>query len=457
MSIRSRAVAGILFSVFLSTVVGAEVRPITLTSALALVGANNLEIAIVREELAEARAEHLGAIEQFFPTVELGGGFRQHDGNAQTTEGRIIDVNKQNYSAAGLLAADVKIGTAIYNELSSRQLVKAATHHTDAERNDALFDAAAAFFQLARARSSAEIAQDAVRISHDYRDQLQGAVAAGLAREGEAERADTLVRRGQILFEKAKLDQRTAAARLSTILNLDPVIELVPDTQSLIPIQLIDPKTSLGSLVSQALACRPELLRSASQRDAARTQRDAAIYAPIVPTVGAESSWGGLGGGVGNSGPANFNNASEYFIGLSWQIGPGGLFDPAAIQSGNARYRKAGHEYANRRNLVVEDVVSSLARTDSAARQLHSAALAVESSRKSLDLADQRRDFAIAEILENLDAQRDLTIARLDHITALADHNIAQFALVRAIGKIPDQVSDSKRINKPRSTPKKAD
>lgn len=446
MNIRPRILLGMAISVFLSTDAGAELRPITLTSALALAGANNLEMAIVREELAEARAQHLGAIEEFFPSVEVGGGFRQHDGNAQTTEGRIIDVNKQTYSAAGLLAADVQIGTAIYNELSSRQLVKAAKHHTDAQRNDALYQAAAAFFQLVRAKSSAAIAEDAVRIAQDYRGQLQGAVAAGLAREGEAERADTQVRRGQILFEKAKLDQRIAAARLSTILNLDPVIELVPDGQSLVPIQLIDPKSSLGSLVSQALASRPELLRSASEREAARTRRDAAIYAPIVPTLGAESSWGGLGGGDGNSGPANFDNSSEYFIGLSWQIGPGGLFDPAAIQAGKARYRKAGYEYENRRNLVVEDVVSSMARTDSTARQLSFAALAVESSRKSLDLADQRRDFDIAEILENMDAQRDLTIARLDHTAALAEHNIAQFALLRAIGKVPDQVSTRKKI-----------
>jgi outer membrane protein TolC len=440
-----------LFSVFITALVAvgatkaggaaAEVRPITLTSALALAGANNLELAIVREELAEARANHLSAIEQFFPSVEAGGGFRQHDGNSQTTEGRIIDVNKQTYTAAGLLAADIKIGTAIYNELSSRQLVKAAKHHTDAQRNDALYQAAEAFFHLARARSSAAIAAEAVRIANDYRDQLQNAVDAGLAREGEAERAETQARRGQILFEKAKLDQRIAAARLATILNIDPSIELEADIQSLVPIYLIDPKASVGGLVSQALASRPELLRSELQRDAARTKRDAAIYAPIVPALGAETSWGGLGGGDGNSGPANFNNASDYYVGLSWKIGPGGLFDPAAIQSGNARFRKAGHEYANRRNQIVEDVVSAFARTDSLARQLRFAALAVESSRKSLNLADQRREFEIAEILENMDAQRDLTVARLDHAAAIAEHNIAQFSLLRAIGKIPDQAT----------------
>ena len=82
MNIRPRILLGMAISVFLLTDAGAELRPITLTSALALAGANNLEMAIVREELAEARAQHLGAIEEFFPSVEVGGGFRQHDGNA---------------------------------------------------------------------------------------------------------------------------------------------------------------------------------------------------------------------------------------------------------------------------------------------------------------------------------------------------------------------------------------
>jgi outer membrane protein TolC len=445
MKIRSRTVLGLIILGFLATGAIAEVRPITLTSALALAGANNLEIAIVREDLATAQAKHLGAIEQFFPSVKAGAGFRQHDGNAQTTEGRIIDVNKQAYSAAGLIAADIQIGAAIYNELMTRQLVKAAKHNTDAQRNDALYRAAEAFYQLARARSSAAIAADAVRIAQDYSDQLQSAVAAGLAREGEADRAHTQVCRGQILFEKAKLDQRTAAARLATILNLDPTIELEPDIQSLVPIELFDPKASVGSLVSQAMANRPELLRCASERDAARTQRDAALYAPIVPTVGAETSFGGLGGGDGNSGPANFAKASDYFIGLSWKIGPGGLFDPAAIQSGSARYRKADYEYANRRNLIAEDVVSALARSDSMTRQLRFSTMAVESSRKSLDLADSRRNFEIAEILENMDAQRDLTIARLDQTAAISESNIAQFALLRAIGKIPNQDAVQKK------------
>jgi outer membrane protein TolC len=437
----ARIVLGIVIPAFLASAAVAEVKPITLTSALALAGANNLQIAIVREELAEARAKHLGAVEKFFPSLDVGSGFRQHNGNVQIIEGSIIDVTRQTYTAAGLLAADVKLGTAIYDELSTRQLVNAAQHHTAAQKIDALYEAAAAFFRLARSRSAALIAEDGVRIARDYRDQLRGAVEAGFAREGEVERSETQIRRCEILVEQAKLEQRTAAARLSTILNLDPSIELVPDLQTLVPIKLIDPKTSLGSLVSEALINRPELQRAASLRDAARTQRDAAIYAPLIPSMGAQSSWGGLGGGDGNPGPANFGSASDYFVGLSWKIGPGGLFDPAAIQYGKAHYRKADNEYSNRRNQVIEDVVSSLARSDSTARQLHLAALAVESSGKSLELADQRRDFNISEILENMDAQRDFTVARLENCTSIAEHNIAQFALLRAIGKIPRQAT----------------
>jgi len=44
-----------------------------------------------------------------------------------------------------------------------------------------------------------------------------------------------------------------------------------------------------------------------------------------------------------------------------------------------------------------------------------------------------------------MDAQRDLTIARLDQTAAISESNIAQFALLRAIGKIPNQDAVQKK------------
>src|SRR5437899_1303990 len=72
--------------------------PIDLPTALQLAGAQNLDVKIARERLAEARATHESAVAQFFPWVAPGVTYRQHNGKLQDVGGSIIDVNKYSYA-----------------------------------------------------------------------------------------------------------------------------------------------------------------------------------------------------------------------------------------------------------------------------------------------------------------------------------------------------------------------
>ena len=40
----------------------------------------------------------------------------------------------------------------------------------------------------------------------------------------------------------------------------------------------------------------------------------------------------------------------------------------------------------------------------------------------------------MGEVLENIQAEQDLTRARLDYLNVITEHNKAQFALQRALG-----------------------
>ena len=53
-----------------------------------------------------------------------------------------------------------------------------------------------------------------------------------------------------------------------------------------------------------------------------------------------------------------------------------------------------------------------------------------------LRLAQQRREFAVGIVLENIQAEQDLTRARLDYLKTVADFDRAQYALLKAIGKL---------------------
>jgi outer membrane protein TolC len=414
-------------------------QPIDLTTVLRLAGANNLDVQIARERLAEAEANERIAVEQFFPYLAPGVGYRRHEGNVQAVEGRILDADKDAYTAGLAATAQVELGEAIFRKLAAEQLVKAAKHAVGAQREESVFQAVSAYFDLARARASSGVAMESIRISEDYARQVQQAVDAGLAFKGDLYRANTQVERNRLAATQARERQRLAASRLAQLLNLNPLNELTPTSGELAPIHLVSRERTLDSLVTEAISRRPELKQSAAQLAAARKTRQGAIYGPLVPTLSGQAFYGGLGGGIGNNGPQDFGQSSDYAVGLTWRIGPGGLFDTGRIRANDAHVRIRELELEKMREEISRQVVDEHTRAGSLASQITEAKRALEAAEQSLKLARERRQFAVGEVLENIQAEEDLTRARLDYVNAVAEHNKAQYGLERARGALVPQ------------------
>src|SRR5207244_3375901 len=83
-----------------------------LPTALQLAGAQNLDVRIAREKLAEAKANNDSALLQFFPWLSAGFVYRRHDNLIQNTEGVIEEVHKQSYAPGGALVAQSDLGDA---------------------------------------------------------------------------------------------------------------------------------------------------------------------------------------------------------------------------------------------------------------------------------------------------------------------------------------------------------
>src|SRR5678815_1592058 len=72
-------------------------QPIDLPTVLRLAGAQNLDVQIARQRLAEAKANQESATWQFFPWIAPGVGYRRHDDLLQDVAGNVIDVHKESY------------------------------------------------------------------------------------------------------------------------------------------------------------------------------------------------------------------------------------------------------------------------------------------------------------------------------------------------------------------------
>jgi outer membrane protein TolC len=408
---------------------------IDLATVLRLADARSLDILLARERLAEARALHSAAVAQFLPWVSPGIGYRRHDNLIQDVAGSFIDVHKQSYAPGATIAAQVDVGDAVYKSLSSKQQINATARDTEAQRQVSAFTAAQNYFDLLLAQAAAGVAQEALGISTNYQEQIKRAVEAGLAFKGDELRVQVETENNNLTLRRAMEQERVTAARLAQILHLDASVLLIGENTELVPLGLDQTNATLDSYIRESLRLRPELDRDRALIAAAQATSRGARYGPLIPSASAQFFAGGLGGDS-DAGSSRFGNQEDIIAGLSWKIGPGGLFDFSRTRAAEAHLRLAELTATKRQDEVVREVVESFTHLQSTKDQIAFASRIVAVAQEGLRLAELRREMAVGVVLENIQAQRDLTRARLDYATAISEFNKAQFALKRAVGNL---------------------
>ncbi|HSH95062.1 MAG TPA: TolC family protein, partial [Roseimicrobium sp.] len=341
-----------------------RVEKIDLPTALRLAGAQNVDVQIAKERVSEARAQHESARLQYFPWLTTGAGYRRHDGQIQAVDGAMLDTSKQSYNVGGTITAQLDLGEAIYKSLAARQLADAAGQGLRARQQDAVLNAASRYFELSEAQAAIAVATESVHLSEEYLRQVEQAASAGIAFKGDVLRVRVQAERNRQSLEAARSEQRVAAARLAQVLKLDLLVVLEAVDIAPVPVKLAPDNAALDSLVVRALATRPEMLESHHVETASMKAQDAATRGPLIPTIGAQAFVGGLGGGYNNSW-GNFSDSEDYFLGLTWRIGPGGLFDRTRIRATEARRKTSELQTVRLRDQIVAEVVEQHTRTQS--------------------------------------------------------------------------------------------
>jgi outer membrane protein TolC len=409
---------------------------IDLPTALRLAGANNLDVQIAREKVNEARAASDSARARFFPWISPSVVVRRHDENIQAVNGPILDADKQSLAAGIALNAQLDLGETYYQNLVAKQLVRSNEAALAGRQREATYRAAAGYFVLLRARAAVIAAEEASRISSRHAEQISATAEAGLTFQGDAARVRAARERAALTLTRVRTEQRLAAARLAEILRLDPAVDLTPPDGDLAPLALTAAGDDLGALVTRALASRPELDEAAARIETARALRRAAHRGPLIPTLGAQASIGGLGGGPGSAAlTRDFDMSSDVALGLSWRVGPGGLFDRNRQRETASRERQVELEREKIQDAIRRQVVEQHARLQSLAAQIELARKTLEATDQTARLSRQRRETGVGAVLEDLQAEDELARARRDYLATVADYNLAQYALRYATGE----------------------
>jgi outer membrane protein TolC len=409
---------------------------IDLPTALRLADAKNLEIELAREKLVEARAAHDSVRQKYFPWIAPAVTFRRHEKNIQSVEGRIFAADKNSLSAGLALTAQLDLGETYFQNLVARRLVRSGEAALEVRRRETAYRAAVGYFDLARAHAAVGAATEAAAVATRQAAQLAAGAEAGLAFQGDVARSVALRERSDLALTRLRAERRVAAARLAEILRLDPAVELTPAEADLAPLALVAPDAELGPLIARALSTRPELDEAAARLEAARAARRGATQGALIPTLGAQAILGGLGGGTGTTAPGHdFDTSRDYAIGLSWRVGPGGLFDRARERETASRERQVALALERTRDSIRREVVEQHTRLRSLSEQLGFSRRALAAADQSARLSRQRRETGVSAVFEDLQTEEELARARRDYLATVADYNQAQYALRFATGE----------------------
>lgn len=423
----------IVFLLLIATTAHAAPVHVDLVTIMRLAGANNDEIQLARVKHTETLAEAKLAWQRFWPSLSLGAGYRRHDGNIQDVAGAVFDANKQQYTVGSNIMIDWSPGDLYYSALAAKQKAIAAEQLAEKSRRDIVTEATSRYFDLLASEAGVAIIEDDLRLTQDYEEQLAGAVTAGTAFRADLLRVKTQVSRAKLAIRQQQEKRDLCAAALAETLRLPPQSELRPAKADLIPVRL-NGKTGVATLLTQATQSRPELKAADAATAAARLESDRARIAPLIPNLQAGYTAGGLGGGFGNN-TGNFNNSQDFYIGLGWKIGPGGLFDQQRKVVANAREETTQLQTEQMKAAIGREVVEAAAKSQSAHDQIAINDEAVSAAEEMVKLAKERQASQLGVVLEYLLAREELTRARQSRVQAVTDFNKAQHELKRATGR----------------------
>jgi len=415
----------------------AETSFVDLPTVMRLAGAKNEEVEHAKLQHNVATLESKQAWQRFWPTLNAGTQYRAHEGQLQDVAGAVYDVNKQQYVLGAGVLVDWAPGEIYYGALAASQRALAAGQTVEKVRLDTVREATDRYYDMLAAEASISVLGEDVSVTGRYAEQLNNAVKVGTAFRADLLRVNTQIARLQIQIKQAEEQLGIAAARLCETLRLAPETQLRPAKIDLVPIKALK-NEPISALVARAQTNRPEVktlnaLSAGLENDETRVRRG-----PWFPSLQAGYSAGGLGGGRGGS-TGHFGEQQDYFVGLGWKIGPGGLLDGTRMKIASTRRETAALQTSRTKAAVGRDVVESFMRSQSSEQQIRLSDEAVSAAVEMSKLAAERQASQVGVVLEFVLAREDLTRARLSRLKAVVDFNRAQQDLKYAVGDISEK------------------
>ena len=287
--------------------------------------------------------------------------------------------------------------------------------------------------ELLRTEQDLAIAKDIVQRSEKLSATTEKFAIVGQGLESDYDRARTEVSLRKNDLIRAEELAAVASSRLAELVRWDAGQRLVPSEAQLTPIQLSDRNASPRELVSMALTKRPELAESRHLVGEAVERLNRERNAPLIPSVLLAASYGGLGGGLGSS-LSTYGDRLDADAVAYWEVRQLGVGENAIRREAKSKIAQARMREIATMDRIAREVSESLAQVASRSRQIPVIEEAIDAAEKSFTKNWDRIQNGQGLPIEVLQSIQALALSQREYVKVLADYNIAQFTLQRALG-----------------------
>jgi outer membrane protein TolC len=264
--------------------------------------------------------------------------------------------------------------------------------------------------------------------------------------EAEASKRDqdlTVARTNFQLQESLMKNALTRALDNPTLEEMPvvPTDQMQPDTEANEPIL---------DLIDRALRSRPELLETDIDLANRQISRKAAGNA-LLPSLALVGFYGGTGlGGEPNPAAPNpsdvpsdllgtwrntFNNSSpDYYVGISLNIPFRNRVAKADQYRSELEYRQAGLRKEQLKKQIRIEVRNAQYALEQSRARVQAATKARNLAQRTFDITKKEQDLGAGSSYQTMTAQRDLSVAELDLVTAMTTYAKSKVELDRATG-----------------------
>ncbi len=410
-----------------------EEARLTLDQAVALALEHNYQVLRARERLARQAGQIQEVKSQIYPQIGVEGGYRRTYDESSLDSGFSQLVSPQvtnNYAAKTTLRQLVfswgKVSSAV--EIAEASLQQAREDQGSAER-DVKLQAHGAFYELLLSQRLVEVAEERLAQRERVLDVARKRFEAGVVNEFEVIRARVDVANARTPVIQSLNRVRQAKARLNNLLARDQAAPVEAEGElEHVPLAQL----TLEQVVARAVAQRPELAALRVGREIAEKSLTIA-RAEDKPEVNLAAEYG---------------FATEEFEHLNpdrerWAAGvtlnfP--LFDGwrtrGLVAQARSQVRDADLAVAQLREAIHLEAKVALDDLREAEEIIRASSLNIEQAEKALELAETSYRYGVAIILDVSDAQLALTVARLDHATALHNYMLAKARVLSVMNEL---------------------